>query len=148
VDEGRDRARVRQIPERAARAAATGDWREWADQFTDDATYIEHHLGRFTGSKEIFDWISSTMATPPNSDMNAFPVEWYVIDEDKGWVVCAIANRMRDVGDGRVHQAVNWSLLKYAGDGKWSYEEDLYNPNEFAEMITGWYRAERAGGVT
>ena len=129
--------------ERAARAASSGDWKEWADQFTDDATYIEHHYGRFTGPREIHDWISSTMSTPPNTDMNAFPVDWYVIDEEKGWVVCAIWNRMRDVGDGRSHQAINWTLLKYAGDGKWAYEEDLYNPNEFGEMLKGWFKAKK-----
>ena len=34
---------------RAARAAASGDWREWADQFTDDARYVEHHFGEIEG---------------------------------------------------------------------------------------------------
>lgn len=56
----------------------------------------------------------------------------------------AVWNRMGDPGDGTVHQAVNWTLLKYAGGGKWSWEEDLYNPNEFATMIKGWMAAKRA----
>jgi hypothetical protein len=28
--------------------------------------------------------------------------------------------------------------LKYAGAGKWSYEEDIYNPASFAEMIKAY----------
>jgi hypothetical protein len=28
--------------------------------------------------------------------------------------------------------------MKYAGDGLWSYEEDIYNPSHFVEMLNGW----------
>ena len=38
---------------RAAAAGACGDWRAWADQFTEDATYIEHHYGTFQGREAI-----------------------------------------------------------------------------------------------
>ena len=27
------------------------------------------------------------------------------------------------------------TVLKYAGDGKWSYEEDAYNPMNFLVMV-------------
>jgi hypothetical protein len=129
----------------AAEAARTGNWRPWADLFTDDATYVEHLFGSFTGPEEIHRWISETMSTPPNDQMNAFPVEWSIMDERRGWVVCAIANRMADPGDGSVHQAVNWTLLKYAGNHKWSWEEDLYNPMEFGQMIEAWQKAKGEG---
>ena len=126
----------------AAKAAASGDWAPWADLFTDDATYVEHHFGTYRGRDEIFQWISTTMAEPPNDLFESFPVDWYVIDEQKGWIVCGIWNRMRDPGDGTVHQAMNWTLLHYAGDNRWSHEEDLYNPNEFMEMMKGWFAAK------
>jgi hypothetical protein len=51
---------------------------------------------------------------------------------------------MQDPGDGSIHQAYNFTLLKYAGDGKWSYEEDIYNPASFAGMIKE-YMAAKAG---
>jgi uncharacterized protein (TIGR02246 family) len=130
----------------AAAAAAANEWRAWADLFTEDAEYVEHHFGKFHGREAIFEWITATMHTPPNDEMNAFPIEWYVIDEEKGWVVCCVQNRMRDPGDGSIHQEGNWTLLKYAGNDQWSYEEDLYNPLEFGKMIEGWFAAKKAAG--
>jgi len=130
----------------AAKAAAANEWQPWADMFSDDAEYVEHHYGVFHGREANYRWITETMHTPPNDDMNAFPVEWYVIDDQKGWIVCCIQNRMRDPGDGSVHQEANWSLLKYAGNDKWSYEEDIYNPLEFGEMIKGWFAAKKVAG--
>jgi hypothetical protein len=29
-------------------------------------------------------------------------------------------------------------VLKYAGNGKWSSEEDVYNPARFVEMVKEW----------
>ena len=46
-------------------------------------------------------------------------------------MICEFQNRMRDPGDGSIHQEPNISVLKYAGDGLWSYEEDAYNPMNF-----------------
>jgi uncharacterized protein (TIGR02246 family) len=128
----------------AATAGATGDWDVWADLFTDDATYVEHHYGRFEGREAIRAWITETMGTFPGNRMPEFPVDWYVIDEAQGWVVCQVQNRMADPGDGSVHQEANITILHYAGDGRWSYEEDVYNPMHFAEMVKGWSAAVAA----
>ena len=125
----------------ALRAGTSGDWRDWADLFTEDATYVEHLFGTFGGREAIYNWISRTMAH--NEHMKFFPIEWYVIDEERGWVVCQVWNRMVDPGDGSLHQAYNFSLLKYAGDGKWSYEEDVYNPTHFQTMLEGWQEARK-----
>jgi hypothetical protein len=38
--------------------------------------------------------------------------------------------------------------LKYAGDDKWSYEEDIYNPASFSTMVEGWVAAKRNAGST
>ena len=122
----------------AAKAGETGDWNEWAELFTPDATYVEHLYGDMHGREEIREWITKTMTTPPGSDMPSFPVEWYIVDAERGWVVFCVWNRMDDPGDGSVHQEYNFSLLKYAGDGLWSYEEDVYNPARFQKMIKTW----------
>ena len=31
----------------AQEAGRSGDWRPWAEMFTPDATYVEHHYGTF-----------------------------------------------------------------------------------------------------
>ena len=122
----------------ALAAGTSGDWNAWADQFTVDATYIEHHYGTLGGREAIRTWISETMAQPINCEMKYFPIEWYTIDEERGWITCQVWNRMVDPGDGSLHQAYNFTLLKYAGNHLWSFEEDIYNPAHFAEMIKGW----------
>lgn len=131
----------------ARRAAANGDWNAWADLFTEDAEYIEHLYGTMHGREAIRTWISETMSTYPGDAMTEFPVEWSILDDERGWVVCQIWNRMADPGDGSIHQAYNFTLLKYAGDGAWSSEEDIYNPAHFVSMIQAWEarRAELAG---
>jgi hypothetical protein len=128
----------------AAEAGRTGDWNAWADLFTEDCTYIEHLYGEMEGREAVRAWITRTMTTPPGSDMDAFPVEWYVIDEERGWIVMCVWNRFRDPGDGAVFQAYNFSLLKYAGDGMWSYEEDIYNPAAFGEVLEAWTQHGKA----
>lgn len=132
--------------QRGREAATTHDWNPWADQFTEDATYIEHLYGTFDGREAIRAWITKTMTTFPGVVMPEFPVEWHVIDEQRGWIVCQIANPMPDPGDGSLHSASNLTILHYAGDGLWSYEEDVYNPADFMAMIQGWCRrAEELG---
>jgi uncharacterized protein (TIGR02246 family) len=133
----------------AQQAATSGDWISWADLFTDDAEYVEHLYGTMHGREAIRAWITKTMSTYPGSEMDAFPMEWSIIDEDRGWIVCQVWNRMRDPGDGSRHQAYNFTLLKYAGDGRWSYEEDIYNPAHFGTMIAAWEtRVGELGGDT
>ena len=53
---------------------------------------------------------------------------------------------MQDPGDGSVHQAHNITVLHYAGDMHFSYEEDAYNPAAFGQMIEGWLAAYAAQG--
>jgi len=125
------------------KAGTSGDWRPWVELFTEDAIYVEHLFGTFGGREGIYNWITKTMATPPNDEMRYFPVEWYMIDEERGWVACQIWNRMIDPGDGSCHQAYNFTLLKYAGGGLWSSEEDIYNPKHFADMLKGYAAAKK-----
>jgi hypothetical protein len=75
--------------------------------------------------------------------MQYFPIEWYIIDEERGWIVAQVWNRMVDPGDGSLHQQYNFTLLKYAGNGKFSFEEDIYNPAHFQTMIKGWNERKR-----
>ncbi len=59
--------------ETALKAGTSGDWRPWADLFTEDATYIEHHCGTFGGREAIYNWIQSAMSQPVKSGDALFP---------------------------------------------------------------------------
>ena len=48
----------------------------------------------------------------------------------------------RDPGDGSLHQAANITVLHYAQDGRITYEEDAYNPMNFAPMVKAWIEAD------
>jgi hypothetical protein len=131
----------------AAHGGATGDWVPWSECFTEDANYYEHHYGHFSGRAAILEWITTTMAEFPNNEMTEFPHEWVMVDEERGWLLCAIWNRFSPLGDGEVYQEINWTMLHYAGNGQWSYEEDIYNPNEFGVMVGRYLKARRAAGI-
>ena len=130
--------------QRGRLAGETGDWGPWADQFTEDAVYLEHLYGRFEGREAIRAWITSTMTQFPNDQFTQFPIEWAMFDEERGWIVCEVQNRLNDLGDGTIFQAANLTKLHYAGHGQWSYEEDAYNPEAMAKVVQAWFAHRKA----
>lgn len=118
----------------------TGDWTGFVRSFTPDATYVEHAYGRFSGHDEIRTWVTRTMGAFPGNEMTHFPANWVTVDEEKGWVIAEIDNPMRDPGDGSQFGMSNVTILRYAGDGLFHEEEDVYNPMEFFEMAKGYVR--------
>ncbi|HEX2212066.1 MAG TPA: nuclear transport factor 2 family protein, partial [Mycobacterium sp.] len=85
----------------------------------------------------------------PGSYMTSFPSRWHVIDEATGRIICELDNPMRDPGDGSVISATNLSILTYAGDGRWSRQEDVYNPLRFVAATVKWCKkAEEHGTLT
>lgn len=123
------------------------DWSAFADMFTEDATYCEHVYGDFTGREEIRPWIIQTMTTFPGSEMTGFPPEWFVLDPPTNRVICNIRNIMRDPGDGSVHEASNITILTFDDNGNLIREEDIYNPQKFADMVREWSRVADAHGT-
>ncbi len=143
-----DRAEIEEAFKRfnqaADRAGATGDWRPWVERFTPDVRYVEHHYGEFNGRDEVLAWVTETMTVWPFDHMREFPWDWYVIDEERGWVIGQVENRFVDPGDGEIYQGANWTRLVYAGDGLFSEEEDVYNPADFAPVVKAWLEAWKA----
>ena len=127
----------------ALKGAQTKDWTDWAKCFTPYATYFEHHFGRFWGRENILNWITKTMNEWPASSMTAFPITWYSIDVDKGWVICEVMNRMEDLGDGKIYEEPNITILHYAGKGLFRYEEDAYNPHNMGVTIGAWLEVKK-----
>jgi len=132
------------------RAFIAGDLEPWVQCFSEDVVYRDLGYGfhggwdsEIRGRDAVRAWINGHYASYPNDQMKFWPVPWYVIDEQRGWVLCEWRNRMRDPGSGAVFEEKNYSRLEYAGNMRWSLEEDVYNPLRMRSMIEAW-RYERA----
>ncbi|MBA3303793.1 MAG: nuclear transport factor 2 family protein [Actinomycetota bacterium] len=113
------------------------DWPAWAALFTEDALYVEHSLGTFHGRQGVHDWIVPTMA--PMGAMT-FSIDWTIFEEDR--VAFYIWNHLPDPAGGAARYGFpNLSVLVYAGDGRFSCEEDFYNPADAERVVGDWYRA-------
>jgi len=118
------------------------NWDAYADLFVENAEYYDDVWPPRKSREKIRGWLKEMFAPYPNNQIRYFPTQWYIIDEERGWVVCEFMNRMVDPGDGSVHQIKNYTRLKYAGNNMWSFQEDQYNPGSFAKMIEGWLKAK------
>ncbi len=122
-------------------ASQTGDWSIWASVFTEDAHYVEHVYGEFDGRDAIRDWITKVMAPFPHM---TFPQDWVAFDEENDAIVFQCQNRLEHPTDpnGKPFQFPSWTRLIYAGNGQFSYEEDVYNPMRDAnQVVSEWIKA-------
>lgn len=101
------------------------DWDAWCDEcFTDDVDYIEHILGSKRGREAVRAWIKPTMEEY-GEIYTAY--EWHTIDTN-GRVIVYMQNR-RDHPDAS-RPPIDFAgitILQYAGDGKFSMEEDFWS---------------------
>jgi len=117
----------------------TQQWNAYADLFTDDGIYVEHEMGTFRGREAIREWIVPCMAPFVNAGWD-YPLDWSVIDGNR--IIFRWLNRLPNL-DGRAepYQFAGITVLEYAGDGKFSYQEDVYNMKECERVMTDWFAA-------
>ena len=127
----------------ARRCGPAGDWDEFVELYTEDAVMVVSGGVRIGGREAMRRWYRQAFAAEPMRSLHYYPVEWDMIDEHRGWVSCQFWNRMADPGDGSVHEFSCFSLLKYAGDGQWSFEEDKLDPAEMETCLQGWLEAKK-----
>ncbi len=121
----------------------SGDWRPFADLFTEDCHYSEHAYGEMDGREAVREWIVAVMAPFPHM---RFPTSWVAFDEDNGAVLMEVRNLLDAPATGDEPGAEfwfpNWTRLVYAGENLWSSEEDVYNPHRDAARTVGaWLKA-------
>src|SRR3954469_424005 len=131
---------------RVQQYSSTGRWEDFADNFTEDAVYVEHAFGTFRGREAIRAWSVPTMTTFPGGTMTGFPLAWQVVDAPSSRLICEVRNLMPDPGDGSELEESNLTIMTYAGGGLFSREEDVYNPLRFARMSVKWARIAAAHG--
>lgn len=108
---------------RAAIDAGTDEWTSLAQFFTDDAVFIDPAWGRVEGIDALREFFDESMR---GLEDWTFPVEFVAIDGDH--VSVKWTQILPDARpDGTAYAQSGSSHLVYAGDGKFSYEEDLLN---------------------
>jgi ketosteroid isomerase-like protein len=131
------RAEVEEAYQHFIATGDSGDWNAWADLHSESCTWVEHHLGTFEGREAIRKAITEVMKPVP---MMVFPVEWRVIEGNRvvyyPWQVLPDPK-----GGDEVYRFGCVTILEYAGNGEWSYQEDLYNPTEGQEVVARWLAA-------
>jgi len=121
-----DRKEIKQAFKQYWKLGAVGeDWNAWCDKcFTDDVTYIEHVLGSHKGREAVRSWINPTMEQY-GEIYTAY--EWHMIGDD-GRVVVYMQNRRDNPQPGAPPiDFPGMTVLQYAGDGRFSLEEDFWS---------------------
>ena len=88
-------------------------------------------MGVFHGREAIRTWITETMASVSGM---SFPYDWYMIEDDRVVMYCWNVFDPLPGMTGEYKFAVV-VILRYAGDGLWSLEEDVYNAKESEEVL-------------
>lgn len=121
-------------------AAGDATWVDLADLFTDDVVYIDPAWGRLEGRAALLEFLDESMRGLEDWD---FPIEYTAVSGDTvviKWTQLLPGTR----ADGSRFAQSGISTLVYAGDGKFSYEEDLLNMAHVLEDLgeSGWRPGE------
>ena len=111
-------------------------WPALAELFTEDAVYIDPAWGRIEGRDEIRTFMEESMT---GLEDWTFPIEFIAVEGDQ--VVVKWTQELPGTKpDGSRWSQSGYSTLLYAGQGRFSYEEDLLNMAHVLEDLgaSGW----------
>jgi hypothetical protein len=116
--------------------AGEATWVDLAELFTDDAVYVDPAWGRIQGIDELRSFFVESMR---GLEDWRFPIRFTAVDGDE--VVTVWDQVLPGTGeDGRPLRQTGVSLLHYAGEGRFDFEEDLLNMAHVLEDLatSGW----------
>ena len=145
---GHSRAEVEAAFQRYWRLGAIEErWTDWPDCFTEDVHYVERVYGEMRGRETVREWITGLMAN--NTHIHAV-LNWYLIEGDR--VVLHMLNRYYNPApDGPPIDFPGMTVLGYAGEGLFSYEEDWWSMaagRDCYARFTRLLREHGAGAIT
>lgn len=99
------------------------DWERWPEHLTEDVHYVERYFGTMHGRETVRAWILPLMAA--KADVHAV-LEWYQVRGTR--LVLGMQNRYYAPDPDRPHiDFAGLTVLEYAGDGLFGYEEDYWD---------------------
>ena len=124
------------------------DYSAYSSIFTEELRYVEHCMGNPAGCpaspllattrSQVDEWMAFMMTRdlPPMT----FPLEWSMIDGNR--VTFKALNRLPDPQDGSgPYEVASMTVMVYAGDGKFSSKEDIYNAKLWDNILNDWMAA-------
>ena len=108
--------------------------------FTDDVLYVEHELGTVRGRQAAVEWCASLIRDNPIMADVVLRFDWYMIEGNR--VVVYHHDGFPDPRGNGAFEVDIVTILEYAGDGRWSYEEDIYNAKEFERALSSYIAAK------
>jgi hypothetical protein len=118
------------------------NWAAWPDRLTPDVEYIEHVYGEMRGREAVRSWIVGLMEQ--RSDVHAV-LDWYVISGSR--LILNMTNRYYNPDPaGAPYDFPGLSVLGYAGDGLFGYQEDYWSQRLAKVAYAGWSAAVEAWG--
>ncbi len=133
-----DRAEVERAFDRTLTLQAEGNWKEWVQTLSEDAVYAECEVGIMRGRDTIGAWLIPDMERARDW---TFPERYRFIEGSRvayGWW-----NRLPGTRpDGSHYEFMGSSYKIYAGNGLFSYHEDIYNLKHGIQVIKEWTAAQ------
>jgi hypothetical protein len=119
------------------------DWDAWGNLFTEDATYTDHMWGVFHGPSEVAQFLNGTMSFASHVYS---ALVWYNIDGHR--IVYKCLNRADNPEPGGSPiEFPSLQVIEYAGNGKWSSEDDWWTIAEMKEFNLRWQAAAAKYGA-
>ena len=99
------------------------DWATWPDHLTENVLYVERFFGTMHGRDAVRAWITDLMVV--RADVHAV-LDWYLVKGRR--VVLSMQNRYYSPDpDGEHIDFAGLTVLEYAGNGLFGYEEDYWD---------------------
>lgn len=116
------------------------DWNAWSDLFTEDVVYCERILGTMRGRETVRQWIVPLMEQ--YGEIYGI-YDWHQVHPN-GRVVFRMNNRRDHPSGEGFMDFPGITILQYAGDMKWSMEEDYWDQKLGVQQFQDYEAALKA----